>query len=164
MTEVRASQSPATGLLLAVRLGDILYGIPIDAVDEVLPALPVEPLPDCPAFVRGVVFLRGKLVPVLDAAERLRLQDHQRPAEPHIVCLKTSLRLIGVEFDEALDLIDVESGDSLSFGEVGANGGFFSAVVEREGTVVRILNPAMLVSESEVSELTRIPRMSHRNS
>ena len=40
---------------------------------------------------------------VLDAAERLWLKDHERLPEPHIVCLRIGERLVGVEFDEALD-------------------------------------------------------------
>ena len=44
---------------------------------------------------------------VLDAAERLRMVDHQRPAEPHIVCVRMAGgRLVGVEFDEALNLCE----------------------------------------------------------
>ena len=59
-------------------------------------------------FVRGVVFVRGHLIPVVDAAERLGLREHQRPDEPHIVCLRVDGRLVGVELDEALDLLEFD--------------------------------------------------------
>ncbi|MBC7817349.1 MAG: chemotaxis protein CheW, partial [Planctomycetaceae bacterium] len=100
-------------LALAVRIGGNLHALPIDMVEEVLPALPIETIPQCPAFVRGVVFVRGHLIPVLDAAERLRLRDHVRPAEPHIVCLRIGSRLVGLEVDEAIDLIEIPSSTAL---------------------------------------------------
>ena len=57
-----------------MRIGENLHAMPIDVIVEVLPALPIEAVPQCPAFVRGVVFVRGHLIPVLDAAERLGLR------------------------------------------------------------------------------------------
>lgn len=163
MTGASTGRVAAAGLVLAVRVGDCVHGIPIDVVDEVLPALPVEPLPNCPAFVRGVVFVRGQLIPVLDAAERLGMAHHHRPDEPHIVCLKTDKGLIGLEVDEALDLIDAGSGEALSCDELAAGDGFFTAVVEREGTVIRILDSSRLVNESEAFRLEQLPGMSHHS-
>ena len=55
---------------LIVRLGENLHGIPIEWVEEVLPALPIETVPHCPKCVRGVISVRGHLIPVLDAGER----------------------------------------------------------------------------------------------
>lgn len=60
-------------------IAENLHAIPINVVDEVLPALPIEAVPQCPRFVRGVVLSRGRFIPVLDAAERLGLPNHNRP-------------------------------------------------------------------------------------
>ncbi|HUG68136.1 MAG TPA: chemotaxis protein CheW [Pirellulaceae bacterium] len=144
MTESSVEQAHASRLVLAVRLGKDLHAIPIRVVEEVLPALPIESVPNCPTCVRGVVFVRGHLIPVLDAAERLGLIGHERPLEPHIVCLKIEDRLIGVEFDEALDLMDLGPVELLSAAELGASAGFCSGVVERDGQVIRILDPHKL--------------------
>jgi purine-binding chemotaxis protein CheW len=158
MTQSSQVQAQGAGIVLAVRLGEQLHAIPIGAVEEVLPALPVESVPHCPAFVRGVVFVRGHLIPVLDAAERLGLKDHHRPLEPHIVCLRIDDRLIGIEFDEALDLLDLESLESLSSQQVGAKAGFFSGVVERDGRIIRLLDPNQLFNPQEASELEQVSR------
>jgi chemotaxis signal transduction protein len=98
------------------------------------------------------------LIPVLDAAERLGLKDHHRPLEPHIVCLRIDDRLIGIEFDEALDLLDLESLESLSSQQVGAKAGFFSGVVERDGRIIRLLDPNQLFNPQEASELEQVSR------
>jgi purine-binding chemotaxis protein CheW len=157
MTEVRAAHKHASGIVLIVRLGKDLLAIPVHAVEEVLPALPIEPVPSCPPFVLGVVFVRGHLIPVLDAAVRLGLDGRNRPLEPHIVCLRIGGRLIGVEFDEALDLMDLGTADSLSSTDLGANAGFFSGVVEREGEIYRMLDPDLLLGQEETAELERVP-------
>jgi purine-binding chemotaxis protein CheW len=140
-----------------VRLGEDLHAIPIEWVEEVLPALPIETVPQCPEFVRGVVFVRGHLIPVLDAAERLGLESHQRAAEPHIVCLRINDRLVGVEFDEALDLMDLGSGESLAADRIGAREEFFAGLVERDGQIVRVLDPEKLMATEETDELKQVP-------
>lgn len=158
MTETTTTQAPTPTMVLAVRLGEAMHAIPIGVVEEVLPALPIETVPNCPPFVRGVVFVRGHLIPVLDAAERLGLRGHQRPLEPHIVCLRIGGRLIGVEFDEALDLIDLGDAETLSSGELGASAGFFSGVIQRDGRIMRLLDPDRLIQYEEAAELENIPK------
>jgi purine-binding chemotaxis protein CheW len=149
LREIISSAPSVAGTVLVVRLEKDLYAIPIAAVEEVLPALPIEPLPGCPAFVRGVVFVRGHLIPVLAAAERLGLEGHRRPDEPHIVCLRTTNRLVGVEFDEALDLVEIRSGALLPADEVSGAGRFFRGLVEQDGAILRLLDPEKLIAREE---------------
>jgi chemotaxis signal transduction protein len=83
------------------------------AIEEVLPALPIEPLPQCPAELRGVVFVRGQLIPVIDAAQRLGV-TRVRPPEPPIVSVRLGQRVVGIEVDEVLDLLDLTAHPALS--------------------------------------------------
>lgn len=158
MTGLSPDVAQAGTQVLAVRLGKDLHAIPIMAIEEILPALPIESVPQCPAFVRGVVFVRGHLIPVVDAAERLGLRDHQRPVEPHIVCLRVGNRLMGVEFDEALDLLDIGPGEILPAERMGGQPGFFAGAVERDGQIIRMLDPEKLISDEESESLGRIPQ------
>lgn len=143
--------------VLVVRLGEGLHAIPVAAVEEILPTLPVEPVAQCPSFVRGVVYVRGHLIPVLDLAERLGMADHVRPAEPHIVCLRWSGRLVGVQVDEALDLMKLPDTAGLSAELLGAGSGLIQSVIERDGQIVRLLNPARLVAPDEAPGLSEMP-------
>ena len=149
-------------LALAVRIGENLHAMPIDVVEEVLPALPIETIPQCPSFVRGVVFVRGHLIPVLDAAERLGLRDHVRPAEPHIVCLRVGSRLVGLEVDEAIDLIEIGACTALPVEEWNAQSGFLSGLVEKDGQVIRILDAKRMIAPQEAVALEPLPRTASR--
>ena len=141
--------------VLLVRLAGDLYAIPIGAVEEVLPALPIEPVPQCPAFVRGVIFVRGHLIPVLDGGERIGAKAHERSDEANIVCLRIGTRLVGVEFDEVLDLLDLAGAEVLPSREIGARDGFFTGVVEQDGRLIRLLDPEKLTSAAEKDEWLR---------
>ena len=153
---------PGPQLALAVRIGGDVHVMPIDVIVEVLPALPIEAVPQCPSFVRGVVFVRGHLIPVFDAAERLGLQNHVRPPEPHIVCLRVGSRLVGLEVDEALDLIDIPLTTALPVEEVNAQSGFLTGLVEVDGQVIRILDVERMVARQEAAALEALPRTASR--
>ena len=144
MTNVPRSRRSSASLVLAVVLGGERYGIPVEYVDEVLPALPFESLPECPAYVRGVVLVRDQLIPVIDAAQRLLLKNHQPPAEPHIVCLRIDGQLLGLQVDEALELVEVAKAVRLQLGEAATNEAFCSGISELDGEVIRMLDPMQL--------------------
>ncbi len=54
---------------------DVKYGIAIENVIEVIKLLPITPLPKTPDFIKGVVNLRGKVVPIIDLRERFGYND-----------------------------------------------------------------------------------------
>ena len=162
MTDTSANSGRGRQLVLAVRIGENLHAMPIDVIEEVLPALPIEAVPQCPAFVRGVVFVRGHLIPVLDAAERLGLRNHVRPAEPHIVCLRIGSRLVGLEVDEAVDLIEVSPDDAMPIEEANAQRGFLSGLIEQDGQVIRLLDAERMIAQQEAVALEPLPRTASR--
>lgn len=57
--------------IVVVRAGERLYGFLVRDVIETMRPLPCEPLPDVPAFVRGVSIIRGEPTPVVDLAALL---------------------------------------------------------------------------------------------
>lgn len=162
MTGAAARTVSESQLALVVRIGANLHAMPIGVIEEILPALPIEAIPQCPPFVRGVVFVRGTLIPVLDAAERLGLRDHVRPLEPHIVCLRVGSRLVGLEVDEAVDLIDLPLGYELPVEVINARGGFLSGLVESGGQIIRILDAERLVGRHEAGALDALPQTASR--
>ncbi|MBW3597057.1 MAG: chemotaxis protein CheW, partial [Planctomycetes bacterium] len=118
------------------------------------PALPIETIPGAPSFLRGVVFVRGHWIPVLDAGERLGVR-RRPPAESPIVCLTVQGKLIGLEVDEALDLMDLGRGARAGAEDLGVSEGFFAGLLEQEGESIRLLNPARLLATEEAARLPR---------
>ncbi|MBI5256282.1 MAG: purine-binding chemotaxis protein CheW [Burkholderiales bacterium] len=68
-----AADSTALLQLLRFAVGNERYALRIDAVREILEVSRTTPLPLMPAFVRGVMNLRGAVVPVIDLSARLGL-------------------------------------------------------------------------------------------
>jgi purine-binding chemotaxis protein CheW len=76
-----ASISAQPGKYLVVTLGHESYGIPVLKVREIIRLCPITPVANMPPHVRGVINLRGKIIPLVDLRARFGLpagEDHDR--------------------------------------------------------------------------------------
>jgi len=142
---------------LTARIGGVLHAFPVESIEEILPALPVEPVSRLPAFIRGVIFVRGQLVPVLDGAERLGLQRRQNDDEMQLICLQTGGRVLAVEVEEAIDLVSLPQNGRLPVSQLGGTHPFLAALIDFQGEILRILDPAKLLLIEETLDLDAIP-------
>lgn len=156
MTQTLPNSAGICTVHLTIRIGGILHAIPIEAVEEVLPALPVEPISQLPSFVRGVVFVRGHLIPILDGTQRLELPARDTSREPQLVCLRLNGRLIGLEVDEAIDLVELPDHGRLPVPQLGGGRQFLSSIMDYQGEIVRLLDPTRLLMLEEVSEFASL--------
>ncbi|MBV61990.1 chemotaxis protein CheW [Abyssibacter profundi] len=86
--------------ILSFNLGSEAYGISIDSVREVLEYTSITRIPKTPEFMRGVINIRGSVVPVID----LRLEFGMPSVEPTIA---TSIIITEVRCEERISLIGV---------------------------------------------------------
>lgn len=64
---------PRAGKYLTFALAQERYSVPVLKVREIMRLCPVTPVPRMPAYIKGVINLRGKIVPVVDLRERFGL-------------------------------------------------------------------------------------------
>src|SRR5512136_3061267 len=72
------SSSPPTvaakpGRYLTFKLGQESYGLPVLGVREIIRLCPITPVPKMPAYIKGVINLRGKVIPILDLRAKFQL-------------------------------------------------------------------------------------------
>ncbi len=107
----RAAPVGAEIELIAFRVGAQEFCIDIMAVREIRGWTPATPLPHAPPFVKGVINLRGAVLPILDLSERLGLGETQATARHVIIVAKIDGRLVGLLVDAVCDILTVQ--DSL---------------------------------------------------
>nr|WP_258868945.1 chemotaxis protein CheW [Alkalilimnicola ehrlichii] len=73
-------------------LGDEMFGAGIRQVREIIEYHNVTTVPMMPSFVRGVINLRGSVVPVIDLSARFGRGRRKSPAEPVSLSLKSSMK------------------------------------------------------------------------
>ncbi|SEN09512.1 purine-binding chemotaxis protein CheW [Sphingomonas gellani] len=93
--------------LITFQLGDQVLGVDIMAIREIRAWSPATPLPNVPAHVRGVVNLRGVVLPVLDLRHRLGWGVTDPSARHVIIVVRIGEQLQGLIVDAVNDIVSV---------------------------------------------------------
>lgn len=96
---------PLVARVVCVRVGGQLFGLPVEALDEVLPLRPVAHVAELPPWLAGLVQCRGELVSVLDLAHWFNVPG---ASSPHVLAiLRHEGRLLAALADEVVGFRDV---------------------------------------------------------
>ena len=93
--------------LVVFTLGSEEYGLPITQVQEIIRYSRPRTIPSAPMSVRGVINLRGKIIPVVDLKQRLML-DAADPEESKIVIVEAGEVTAGLVVDEVDEVITID--------------------------------------------------------
>lgn len=92
--------------VVVLRCGGATFGVPIERVREIVMVPAITPVPESGAFVRGIINLRGRILPVLDLGQRLGLA----PGLPEdggriLVVEQDAAHALGLLVDEASEVL-----------------------------------------------------------
>ena len=93
--------------LIAFRIGDQEFCVDIMAVREIRGWTQATPLPRTPAFVKGVINLRGAVLPIIDLGGRLGLATSEPTARHVIMVVMVGERTMGLLVDAVSDIINL---------------------------------------------------------
>lgn len=102
-----ASGGPDLAQLCTFRVGGEDYAIDIMRVREIIPPLPVTPVPRAPPFVEGVIRLRGDVIPVLDVRRRLGLPVTPPTRKTKVLIVNVARRRLGLVVDEVTEVVRI---------------------------------------------------------
>ena len=94
--------------ILLARLDDVRIGLPALAVREIIRAVAIEALPGAPAIVEGVINVRGRITPVIDARTRLGFPALELSPEQFMVTLDVGDRVIAIRVDDVEDVVELQ--------------------------------------------------------
>ncbi len=100
--------------ILVLELTGVEYGFPADAVREIVRLVEVTPVPESPAFLKGVIDYRGDIAVVIDLAARLGLGEVPGELTTQIIIVDVSGHLVGLIVDQVLDIVSVDQAGILT--------------------------------------------------
>lgn len=85
--------------LMGFQLGDEEYALDIMRIKEITPLFQMTPIPRAPAYILGILSLRGSIVPVFDAKKKLGLPDTEITEKTRIIVLKNEDEQVAILVD-----------------------------------------------------------------
>jgi purine-binding chemotaxis protein CheW len=110
MAPAREEKKPveATEHLVTFLLGEEEYGLDVRLVQEIIRLTEITPVPRAPEYVKGVINLRGRIIPVVDLKRKLGLGEVDPAARgSRIVVTKVRERLVGLLVDGASQVLKI---------------------------------------------------------
>ncbi len=102
------------GKYLTFTLGNEIYGIGISHVIEIIGIQKITEVPDMPDYVRGVINLRGQVIPILDVRTRFMMPFRDYDERTCVVVVQVSERFIGLVVDTVNEVADIPRRDGLA--------------------------------------------------
>jgi purine-binding chemotaxis protein CheW len=104
--------------LVVFTLGEQRYALHLAAVDRIVRVVQINPLPQAPEIVAGIVNVQGQIVPIINVRRRFHLPEREIALTDQLVIAHTSRRPVGLIVDAVIDVIErseqgIASGESI---------------------------------------------------
>jgi purine-binding chemotaxis protein CheW len=146
------------GRFLTFSIGKENYGIEISYVTEIIGMQPITVVPELPLYIKGIINLRGKIIPVLDVRLKFKREPKEYNDRTCIIVVDIMDISIGLIVDEVSEVISIEEENIVPPPSVKA--GFHNHYVKGIGKVNNdiklLLDCNKLINEEEIDEITNI--------
>lgn len=105
--EALDNEDTQKGKYLTFQLGDEEYGIEISNVTEIIGIQTITDLPDTPHFMKGVINLRGKVIPVIDVRLKFNLEAKAYADRTCIIVVNIRNMSVGLIVDTVSEVMDI---------------------------------------------------------
>ena len=131
------------------------YGIEILKIKEVVGYRKITPLPNMRGFIKGIINLRGVVLPVFDLREKFNLPETTYTHFHTIIVMEISGRVIGVIVDEITDVVEIlpEEIQATSNLPPGMKTEYMKGIGKKEDKLVVLLDIDRLLSPEELEIL-----------
>lgn len=139
--------------LLSFRVADEEFSVAITSVREIRGWTRTTSLPRSPDYVRGVINLRGTVLPVLDLGMRLGLDTTEPTDRSVIIVVDLGARTAGLRVDAVSDILSVPA-SSLQpppGREDDSAGGFLAGLSMLDGKMIRVISLDALLPRAELA-------------
>ncbi len=150
------------GKYLTFALGHEEYGIPIHKVKEIIGIMEITSIPKTPKFIRGVINLRGKIIPIMDLRLKFDMEEKEYSERTCIVVVEIQLeemkKQMGIAVDAVSEVVNIQTGEIEPPPEYGAHSSeeFLTGVGKVKGKVILLLDIDKVLDSEEMGMLKEI--------
>jgi len=147
------------GKYLTFKLLNEEYGLEILKVREIIGMMAITSLPRTPSFVRGVINLRGKVVPVIGLRKKFEMAEAADTAETCIIVVDVLTAMgiiqIGIIVDSVSEVLDIRGDDIENAPTFGTNvdTAFILGMAKVKGAVKILLSVEKVLSSEELDSV-----------
>ena len=139
---------------ISFSVGEEEYGLELLRVKEVIRVREITWLPKAPSFVKGIINLRGDVIPIIDLRDKFGLETREQTAQTRVIVVEVEGRLMGMVVDSASQVVRIPADQIDAPPPVlgGLSQEFITGVGKTEDKLVILLNvDAILTMDEKVA-------------
>jgi len=145
------------GKFLTFSLGTEFYGIEIKHVTEIIGLQLITEIPEMPEYIKGIINLRGKIIPLMDVRLRFRKPFREYSDRTCIVVIDIREISVGLIVDSVSEVIAIPDEEIVTPPNVNKNGNKYIKGIGKVGHDVKLLlDTDKLLNDEEVENLNNI--------
>lgn len=145
------------GRFLTFILGEESYGIDIKYVTEIIGLQPVTEVPEMPDYIRGIINLRGKIIPVMDVRLRFKKPFKEYNDRTCVIVIDIGDISIGLIVDSVSEVLTIPDEEIVPPPEINKTGNKYIRGIGKVGSEVKLLLDCnKLLNEEEIENLSNI--------
>lgn len=143
---------------LTFSLGNEFYGIEIKYVTEIVGMQPITEVPELPEYIRGIINLRGKIIPVMDVRLRFKKPIREYNDRTCIIVIDIKDIAIGLIIDSVSEVMSIPEGDIVlpPGASQGLNNRYIKGIGKVGNDVKLILDCDKLLNDEEADNLSNL--------
>ena len=144
--------------LISFEVGGEEYGMEILRVKEVIRLREIIRLPRAPSFVKGIINLRGDVIPIIDLRDRFGLEHQEYSTMTRVIVVDVEGRLVGMVVDAASQVVRIPADQIEPPPPIvgGLSAEYIKGVGKLDERLVILLNIDRILSPQEKGELERM--------
>jgi len=152
----KKESSTYEGQFLTFALNSEEYGIEILRTREIIGVMDITTVPQTPDFMKGVINLRGKVIPVIDLRLKFSMQEEEYTQETCIIVVEANNSQVGIIVDSVSEVLNIKNGEienTPSFGQ-GIDTDFIMGLGKVKEKIIILLDIEQILS-SEVMDIVK---------
>jgi purine-binding chemotaxis protein CheW len=158
MEETQKRQDVELMQLVTFSIGEEEFGVDILKVQEIIRTMEITKVPKAPAFVEGVINLRGKVIPIIDLRRRFGLATRDHDKNTRIIVIEINNMIVGFVVDSVSEVLRIPASTVEPPPPVvaGLESEYISGVGKLEDRLLILLDLDRLLSSEEKDMLASV--------
>lgn len=118
--EIAINKNNMGNKYLSFILGSRDYALETSTIREIVRVVDIQSIPDMPSFIKGMITLQGKIIPIIDLRLKFAIPPKEQCKNNCVIVVNIQERLIGITVDAVSEILDIKESDiedPLSFGK-----------------------------------------------
>ena len=150
--EEKKEEVSTTVQYIVVKIGNEQYGINIKYIDNIVRKQDITRVPKTQHYYKGVINLRGEIIPVMSVRLKLGLEDDVYTDKTRYIIVKVEGATIGIIVDEVREVVTLNSDDTESVNRSAGDevtNNYISAIGKHGGELISLLDIVSLIVENK---------------